>query len=43
MSSKNIPNIKVTDVGHFSAFDLAKYKKLILTETSIKDLEKRFS
>ena len=41
-SVRNIPNIKVTDVNHFSAFDLVKYKKVIFTETSIKDLEKRY-
>ena len=42
-SIRNIPNIKVTDINHFSAFDLAKYKKVILTETSVKELEKRYS
>lgn len=42
-SSKNIPNIKVTDINHFSAFDLTKYKKIIFTETSVKQLEKRYS
>ena len=42
-SAKNIPNLKVTDTNHFSAFDLAKYKKVILTETSVKELEKRYS
>ena len=42
-STKNIPNIKITDTNHFSAFDLAKYKKIIFTETSIKELEKRYS
>jgi len=42
-STRNIPNIKVTDINHFSAFDLAKYKKVILTETSVKELEKRYS
>ena len=41
-AAKNIPNIKTTDVNHFSAFDLAKYKKIIFTETSVKDLEKRY-
>ena len=41
-STRNIPNVKITDTGHFSAFDLAKYKKIIFTETSIKELEKRF-
>tara|TARA_Y100000741_G_scaffold304058_1_gene246024 strand:+ start:95 stop:718 length:624 start_codon:yes stop_codon:yes gene_type:complete len=41
-SSKNIPNIKVTDINHFSAFDLTKYKKIIFTETSVKQLEKRY-
>ena len=41
-SSKNIPNIKVTDVNHFSAFDIIKFKKIIFTETSVKELEKRY-
>jgi len=41
-ATKNIPNVKVTDSNHFSSFDLAKYKKLILTETSVKELEKRY-
>ena len=41
-STKNIPNVKITDTNHFSAFDLAKYKKIIFTETSIKELEKRY-
>ena len=42
-SSRNIPNIKVTDINHFSAFDLAKFKKIVLTETSVKEIEKKYS
>ena len=42
-STRNIQNVKLTDVNHFSAFDLAKYKKVIFTETSIKELEKRYA
>ena len=41
-SIKNIPNVKATDVNHFSAFDIVKHKKLIFTESSIKELEKRY-
>ena len=41
-SVRNIPNVKSTDVNHFSAFDIVKYKKLIFTESSIKELEKRY-
>ena len=41
-STKNIPNIKVTDVNHFSAFDIIKFKKIVFTESSIKELEKRY-
>ena len=41
-SVKNIPNVKITDINHFSAFDLAKYKKVIFTGTSIKELEKKY-
>ena len=42
-SIRNIPNIKVTDVNHFSAFDLIKFKKVVFTESSVKELEKRYS
>ncbi len=41
-SLRNIPNVKITDVNHFSAFDIVKHKKLIFTESSIKELEKRY-
>ena len=41
-SVRDIPNVKTTDVNHFSAFDIVKYKKLIFTESSIKELEKRY-
>ncbi len=42
-SSRNIPNIKVTDINHFSAFDIVKFQKLVFTETSVKELEKRYT
>jgi len=41
-SIRNIRNIKVTDVNHFSAFDLVKFKKIVFTESSVKELEKRY-
>ena len=40
---RNIPNVKCTDVNHFSAFDIVKYKKIIFTESSLKELEKRYN
>ena len=42
-SARNIPNIKVTDVNHFSAFDVVKFEKVVFTESSVKELEKRYS
>ena len=42
-SARNIPNVKVTDVNHFSAYDIIKFKKVVLTESSVKELEKRYS
>ena len=42
-SIRNIPNIKVTDVNHFSAFDVIKFKKVVFTESSVKELEKRYT
>ena len=42
-SARNIPNVKVTDINHFSAFDIIKFKKVVFTESSIKELEMRYS
>ena len=41
-SLKNIPNVKVSDIANITLYDLVKYKKIIFTETSIKELEKRY-
>ena len=41
-SIRNIPNVKVTDINHFSAFDIVKFKKVVFTESSVKELEKRY-
>ena len=42
-SIRNIPNVKVTDINHFSAFDIVKFRKVVFTESSIKELEKKYS
>ena len=42
-SIRNIPNTKLTDINHFSAYDIIKFKKIIFTETSVKELEKRYA
>ena len=42
-AGRNIPNIKIVDINHFSPYDLAKFTKVILTESSIKQIEKRYS
>ena len=42
-SIKNIPNVKVTDVNHFSSYDVMKFNKIVFTETSIKELEKKYA
>tara|TARA_Y100001970_G_C14197159_1_gene838796 strand:+ start:804 stop:1424 length:621 start_codon:yes stop_codon:yes gene_type:complete len=41
-SLKNIPQVKVSDTTNLSLYDLIKYKKVIFTETSIRELEKRY-
>ena len=41
-SLKNIPNVKISDITNLSLYDLVKYKKVIFTESSIKELEKRY-
>ena len=42
-SARNIPTIKITDINHFSAYDIVKFKKVVFTESSVKELEKRYS
>ena len=42
-SARNIANVKVTDVNHFSSYDIIKFKKVVFTESSVKELEKRYS
>ena len=42
-SARNIPGLKITDVNHFSAFDVVKFKKIVFTESSVKELEKRYT
>ena len=41
-STQNIPNVKLTDINHFSAFDIVKFTKIVFTESSVKELEKRY-
>ncbi len=42
-SIKNIPNVKVTDVNHFSSYDVIKFQKIVFTETSVRELEKKYA
>ena len=42
-AARNIPNVKVTDVNHFSSYDIIKFKKVVFTESSVKELEKKYS
>ena len=42
-SARNIPNVKITDINHFSSYDIIKFKKVVFTESSVKELEKRYS
>ena len=41
-ATRNIPNVKVTDVNNFSSYDILKYENIIFTTTSIKELEKKY-
>ena len=42
-SIRNIQKIKVTDINHFSAFDIIRFRKIVFTESSVKELEKRYT
>lgn len=43
ISSRNIPKIKVLRSGGLNVYDILKYKKLILVEPSVKEIEGRLS
>ena len=42
ISSRNIPNIKITEIEFINIFDVLKYKKIIFTISAIKTIEERF-
>ena len=41
-SLKNLPHVKVSNTSNIALYDLVKHKKVIFTETSVKELEKRY-
>ena len=41
-SLKNLPNVKITNLSNLALYDLVKHKKIIFTETTIKELEKKY-
>ena len=43
LSEQNKIVFKVPDLNHFSSYDIIKFKKVVFTESSVKELEKRYS
>ena len=43
LASRNINNIKFTNANGFSALDLLKYKKLVMSKEALLDVEKRMA
>ena len=41
LSARNIANIKLIDTYYLSTYDILKYKQIMFTESSTKELEKR--
>jgi large subunit ribosomal protein L4 len=41
LSARNIPNIKLTDASYLTTYDVLKYKQIMFTESSTKELENR--
>ena len=41
LSVRNIPNVKLVVTSYLNIYDVLKYKKVIFTKSSIKELEKR--
>ncbi len=43
LSSRNIPKVKVLKTAGLNVYDILKYKNLLIKESSIKSIEKRFN
>ena len=41
LSARNIVDIKLTDAYYLSTYDILKYKQIMFTKSSTKELEKR--
>jgi len=41
LSARNIPNIKLIDASYLTTYEILKYKQVMFTESSTKELEKR--
>ena len=41
LSARNIVNVKLIDVNYLSTYDILKYKQIMFTKSSTKELEKR--
>ena len=41
LSARNIPNIKLIDASYLTTYDILKYKQIMFTESSTKELQKR--
>ena len=41
LSARNIPNIKLTESSYLTTYDILKYKQIMFTKSSTKELEKR--
>ena len=41
LSARNIANIKLIEAFYLSTYDILKYKQIMFTKSSIKELEKR--
>ena len=43
LSARNIANIKLIEANYLSTYDILKYKQIMFTKSSTKELEKRLS
>ena len=41
LSARNIANIKLIETSYLNTYDVLKYKQIIFTQSSTKEIEKR--
>ena len=43
LSTRNLPNVRLSQAGTLSVYDILKYEKLVLTQDAVRTIEEVFA